>query len=267
MLDFKGKKGIVIGVANERSLCWSITNLLLKQGANVAISCLENTKHRIEKLLQESNQEDNAFVFKCDVSSDDEINAFYEEVKKKFGSIDFIVCAPAFTNKCNLRGKYMDIIRSDFLQTMDISVFALTAICKTFYNIINNGSSILTLSYYGAEKIVKNYNVMGIAKSALEASVRYLAYDLGDKMIRVNSISSGMIKTLASSTIKGFNEMSKLSIKKSVLHNLLSAEDVANLALFLLSDLSKNITAENIHVDCGLNKIGLFLDEKEAEEE
>ena len=263
MLDFKEKKGIVIGVANERSLCWSITELLLKQGAKVAISCLDNTKHRIEKLLQESKQENNAFVIKCDVSSDEEINSFYEEVKKKFGNIDFIVCAPAFTNKCNLRGKYMNITRSDFLQTMDVSVFALTTICKTFYDIINNGASVLTLSYYGAEKIVQNYNVMGVAKSALEASVRYLAYDLGDKMVRVNSISSGAIKTLASSTIKGFNEMSRIGIKNSVLHNLVSAEDVANLALFLLSDMSKNITAENIHVDCGFNKVGLLLDEKD----
>ena len=261
MLDFAEKKGIIIGVANERSLCWSITELLLKQGAKVGISCLDNTKHRIEKLLQESEQENNAFVFKCDVSSDDEIKAFYEEVKKRFGSIDFIVCAPAFTNKCNLRGKYMDITRSDFLQTMDISVFALTTICKTFYDIINDGASVLTLSYYGAEKIVQNYNVMGVAKSALEASVRYLAYDLGERKIRVNSISSGAVKTLASSTIKGFNEMTKISLKKSVLHNLVSAEDVANLALFLLSDLSKSITAENIYVDCGLNKVGIVFEE------
>ena len=173
----EGKKGIIIGVANERSICWGITDGCLKQGAKVAVSYLDITEGRVKGLLEKHENGKNAIAEKCDVSSDESINSFFEFVKKEFGTIDFIVCGPAFCNKDCLKEDYMNVSRADFLQAMDISVFSLTTICKTFEPIMNDGGSVITLSYYGAEKYVKNYNVMGVCKAALEASVRYLESD------------------------------------------------------------------------------------------
>ena len=251
----ENKKGIVIGVANERSLCWGIANACLEQGAKLAISYLDITKGRVEGLVEGKN----AISAKCDCGSDESIAEFFEFVKKELGEIDFIVCAPAFASKEALKGDYMNVSRADFLQAMDISVYSLTAICKTFEPILKDNGSVLTLSYYGAEKIIPNYNVMGVAKSALEASVRYLANDLGKRGIRVNSISAGPVKTLASSAIGEFKKVLTFGEQVSPMKRNITQQDVAGTALYLLSDLSNAITAENIHCDCGLSAVGMFF--------
>ena len=252
---FTGKKGIVIGVANERSICWKIANELIEQGAKIAVSYIDATETRVKNLINQTS----AITYKCDVSSDESLNNFFDFVKQKLNNIDFIVCAPAFTKKQNLSNEYKTISRDDFLETMNISVYSLTAVCNVFSPILNNNGSVLTVSYYGAEKIVPNYNVMGVAKAALESSVRYLSNDLGKRGIRVNSISSGAIKTIASSTIGDFNKILNYGKDSSPLKRNITAEEVAKTALFLLSDMSSGITAENIHVDCGLNAVGLFI--------
>lgn len=257
-MDFSKKKGIVIGVANEKSICWGISKSLIDNGAKLVIGYLEQTESRVKALIEGTN----AISFQCDVSNDDSIINFFNFVKRELGKIDFVVCAPAFTKKQNLCGDYCKITREDFLETMNISVYSLTAICNIFKPIMNDNCSILTLSYYGAEKIVQNYNVMGVAKSALEASVRYLAKDLGSRGIRVNSISAGPIKTLASSAICDFKMMLDYCKNASPLKRNTTQQDIANTALFLISDLSTGITAENIYVDCGLNNVAFYLENK-----
>ena len=265
----KDKKGIIIGVANDRSICWDIAKQLCQNGAKVALGHTDLTADRVKKLADDFNINYPASMasYKCDVSSDDSINSFFDFVKSTFGNIDFIVCAPAFTNKENLKGEYMKISRADFLQTMDVSVYALTAICNTFSSILNDNGSVLTLSYYGAEKIVQNYNIMGVAKSSLEASVRYLASDLGTRGIRVNSISAGAVKTLASSAIGGFRDIIKYGENTAPLKRNITQDEISKTALFLLSDLSSGITAENIHVDCGLNAVGFVTGKQEKDSE
>jgi len=253
----EGKQGVIIGVANERSICWAIARECLEHGARLAVSYLDITESRVKGLIEGQN----AISFKCDCSSDDSINAFAEFVKKEFGNVDFVVCAPAFASKEALKGDYMNVSRADFLQAMDISVFSLTAVSKAFSSIINDGGSILTLSYYGAEKIIPNYNVMGVAKSALEASVRYLANDLGKNDIRVNSISAGPVKTLASSAIGEFKKVLTFGEQVSPMKKNISQQDVGKTALYLLSDLASGVTAENIHCDCGLSAVGMFFTE------
>lgn len=252
------KTGIIIGVANDRSICWDMAKQICRNGARVVLGYTDLTADRVKKLADDFNinYPTSMASYKCDVASDDSINNFFDFVKSTFGKIDFIVCAPAFTNKENLKGEYMKISRADFLQTMDISVYALTAICSKFSSILNDNGSIITLSYYGAEKIVKNYNVMGVAKSALEASVRYLANDLGTRGIRVNSISAGAVKTLASSVIGCFRDLIRYEENKSPLKRNVTIEDITSTTLFLLSDLSSGITAENIHVSCGFSAMG-----------
>jgi len=252
---FKNKNGVIIGVANERSICWGIANELLNKGANLVLSYLDITESRVRGLIEGKN----AFAAKCDCSDDNSINEFFNFVKQKFGEIDFLVCAPAFASKESLKGEYMMVSRKDFLQAMDISVYSLTAVSRIFAPILKNGSSVLTLTYYGSEKIIPNYNVMGVAKAGLEASVRYLANDFGKRGIRVNSISAGPIKTLASSAIGEFKKVLTFGEQVSPMKKNISQQDVANTAVYLLSELASGVTAENIHVDCGLNAVGMFF--------
>ena len=251
----EGKKGVIIGIANERSICWGIAQECLENGAKLAVSYLDITESRVKGLIEGKN----AIASKCDCSSDASINEFLEFVKQEFGNVDFVVCAPAFASKEALKGDYMNVSRADFLQAMDISVFSLTSVSKVFAPIINQGGSILTLSYYGAEKIIPNYNVMGVAKAALEASVRYLANDLGKRGIRVNSISAGPVKTLASSAIGEFKKVLTFGEQVSPMKKNISQQDVGKTALYLISDLSSGVTAENIHCDCGLSSVGMFF--------
>lgn len=257
-MDFSKKNGIIIGVANEKSICWEISRNLINNGAKLVIGYTKQTESRVKALIEGTN----ALSCQCDVSNDESITFFFDFVKKEIGKIDFLVCAPAFTKKQNLIGDYCKITREDFLETMNISVYSLTAICNIFQPIMNDNCSILTLSYYGSTKIVPNYNVMGVAKSALEASVRYLANDLGGRGIRVNSISAGPIKTLASSAISDFRLILEYNKKASPLKRNTTQQDISNTALFLLSDLSAGITAENIYVDCGLNNVAFYLENK-----
>lgn len=261
MIDFKGKKGVVIGIANERSICWGIANEMLDCGAELAVSYLDITESRVKGLIEGKK----AKAYKCDCSSDESINNFFEFVKNEFGEIDFLVCAPAFASKEALKGDYMNVSRADFLQAMDISVYSLTAVARIFSPIIKENGSILTLTYYGSEKIIPNYNVMGVAKAALEASVRYLANDFGTRGIRVNSISAGPVKTLASSAIGEFKKVLTFGEQVSPMKRNISQQDVANTAIYLLSDLASGVTAENIHVDCGLSAVGMFFVEKSDE--
>ena len=263
MIDLTGKNGVIIGVANDRSICWGIADELLKNGAKLAISYLDITESRVKNLIESRN----AVAFKCDCSSDESINDFYEFVKRELGEIDFLVCAPAFASKEALKGEYMNVSRADFLQAMDISVYSLTAVARIFSPIIKDNGGILTLSYYGSEKIIPNYNVMGVAKAALEASVRYLANDLGKRGIRVNSISAGPVKTLASSAIGEFKKVLTFGEQVSPMKRNISQRDIANTAIYLLSDLASGVTAENIHVDCGLSAVGMFFSEKKDENE
>ena len=251
----EGKKGVIIGIANERSICWGIAQECLENGAKLAVSYLDITESRVKGLIEGKN----AIASKCDCSSDASINEFLEFVKQEFGNVDFVVCAPAFASKEALKGDYMNVSRADFLQAMDISVFSLTSVSKVFAPIINQGGSILTLSYYGAEKIIPNYNVMGVAKAALEASVRYLANDLGKRGIRVNSISAGPVKTLASSAIGEFKKVLTFGEQVSPMKKNISQQDVGKTALYLISDLSSGVTAENRHCDCGLSSVGMFF--------
>ena len=251
----EGKKGVIIGIANERSICWGIAQECLENGAKLAVSYLDITESRVKGLIEGKN----AIASKCDCSSDASINEFLEFVKQEFGNVDFVVCAPAFASKEALKGDYMNVNRADFLQAMDISVFSLTSVSKAFATIINQGGSILTLSYYGAEKIIPNYNVMGVAKAALEASVRYLANDFGKRGIRVNSISAGPVKTLASSAIGEFKKVLTFGEQVSPMKKNISQQDVGKTALYLISDLSSGVTAENIHCDCGLSSVGMFF--------
>ncbi len=257
-MDFSQKKGIIIGVANEKSICWEISRNLINNGAKLVLGYTKQTESRVKSLIEGTN----ALSCQCDVSNDESITLFFDFVKREIGKIDFLVCAPAFTKKQNLCGDYCRITREDFLETMNISVYSLTAICNIFHPIMNDNCSILTLSYYGSEKIVPNYNIMGVAKSALEASVRYLANDFGSRGIRVNSISAGPIKTLSSSVIRDFNALLDYARKSAPLKRNTTRQDISNTALFLLSDLSTGITSENIYVDCGLNNVAFYLENK-----
>lgn len=255
MTCLSGKKGVIIGIANERSICWGIADECLKQGAKLAVSYLDITEKRVRGLIEGTD----TVAAKCDVSSDESIIEFFEFVKKELGEIDFMVCGPAFANKEALKGKYYNVSRQDFAQAMDISVYALTAVAKAAEPLMKDGGSILTLTYYGAEKIIPNYNIMGVAKAALEASVRYLANDFGERGIRVNSISAGPVKTLASSAIGEFRKVLGFGEAVSPMKRNITQNDVAKTAIYLLSDLSSGVTAENIHVDCGLSAVGMFF--------
>ena len=252
----EGKKALILGIANNRSIAYGIAKVFHQNGAKIGINYLNE---KFQKKLQPIADELNAEIFeKLDVSSDEEINNFVEKVKKTWGSVDIIVHSIAYANKEYLRDYYYKVDRQSFLQAMDISVYSFTALAREFLPIINEGGSLLTLSYYGAEKVIYNYNVMGVAKAALEASVKYLARDLGElKKVRVNCISAGPIKTLAAAGIARFTEIQKMAEEKSPLKKTVSIEEVGNAALFLCSDLGSGITGEVLHVDAGYNIIGM----------
>lgn len=252
----EGKKALILGIANKRSIAYGIAKVFKENGAEIGINYLNE---KFEKKLQPIAEELNATIFhKLDVSSDEEIEEFFNVVKEKWGSVDIIVHSIAYANKEYLKGYYYPVDRQSFLQAMDISVYSFTAIARQFLPIINENGSLLTISYYGAEKVIYNYNVMGVAKAALEASVKYLARDLGEiKKIRVNAISAGPIKTLAASGIEQFSAIQKMAIERAPLKRAVTIEEVGNSALFLCSDLGSGVTGEILHVDAGYNIIGM----------
>lgn len=247
-----GKKGVVFGVANKWSIAWAISKSLYREGAQIILSYFGE-----EEKVKELAEEINAKIFPCDVSKDEDISKLFEYVGKEFGKIDFIVHSLAFAPREALQGRYIDTSREAFRIALDISAYSLVKIVKEAENYLNDNSSIVTMTYLGSVRAVPNYNVMGVAKAALESSVRYIAYDLGPRGIRCNAISAGPIKTLAARGISGFMSMYEEYPKRSALKRNVSAEEVAETALFLLSNMSSGITGEVIYVDAGYEIMGM----------
>ncbi|MCV3243795.1 enoyl-ACP reductase FabI [Mesorhizobium sp. ZC-5] len=250
-----GKRGLILGVANNRSIAWGIAKACADQGAELALTYQgEAFKKRVEPLAAELR----AYVAgHCDVTESETLDAVFDNVEKKFGKLDFLVHAIAFSDKEELDGRYVETTRDNFLRTMDISVYSFTTVAKRAEKLMADGGSLLTLTYYGAEKVMPHYNVMGVAKAALEASVRYLAVDLGASNIRVNAISAGPIKTLAASGIGDFRYILRWNEYNSPLKRTVTVEEVGDSALYLLSHLSRGVTGEVHHVDSGYHVVGM----------
>ena len=250
-----GKKGLIMGVANNRSIAWGIAKACSNNGAELAFTYQGDAiKKRVTPLAEELNSSN---VFECDVSNKDSIDKTFESLSSLWGGLDFVVHAIGFSNKNELDGRYLDTSEENFLQTLNISCFSFTAIAQRAEKLMKNGGSLLTLTYYGAEKVMPHYNVMGIAKAGLETSVKYLAKDLGSQNIRVNAISAGPIKTLAASGIGDFRYILKWNEYNSPLRRNVSIDEVGGSAVYLISDLSSGVTGEVHHVDSGYNIIGM----------
>ena len=250
-----GKRGLIMGVANDRSIAWGIAQKLAEHGAELAFSYQAEQLERRVRPLAESVGSD--MVLQCDAGDDASIDALFAQIGEKWGSLDFIVHAIAFSDRTELTGKYVNTTRANFQLTLDVSCYTLTAVCQRAMKLMNKGGSIVTLTYYGAERVMPHYNVMGVAKAALEASVRYLSVDLGGQDIRVNAISAGPIKTLAASGIGDFRYILKWNELNSPLKRNVTLEEVGNAGLYLLSDLSRGVTGEVHHVDSGYHTVGM----------
>ncbi len=250
-----GKKGLIMGLANEKSLAWGIAKALGEHGAELAFSYQGDAlKKRVAPLAEQLGSD---FLIDCDVSDMEALDRAFEEIRTRWGRLDFLVHAIGFSDKNELRGKFVDTSLDNFLMTMNISAYSFVAVTRKARELMPEGGSVLTLSYYGAEKVIPHYNVMGIAKAALETSVRYLAMDLGPEKIRVNAISAGPIKTLAASGIGDFRYILKWNEYNSPLRRNVTIEDVGGAALYLLSDLASGVTGEIHHVDAGYNVVGM----------
>ncbi|WP_420587016.1 enoyl-ACP reductase FabI [Ruegeria sp.] len=250
-----GKRGLIMGLANDKSIAWGIARALSEAGAELAFSYQGDAlKKRVDPLAAQLGSE---IVLPCDVSDEASIDALFTSLEEKWGKLDFVVHAIGFSDKNELRGRYVDTSRANFKLTMDVSVYSFTAVMQRAEKMMSEGGSAVTLTYYGAEQVMPHYNVMGVAKAALEASVKYLAEDLGKDGIRVNSISAGPIKTLAASGIGDFRYIMKWNEYNSPLRRNVTIDDVGNSALYLLSDLSSGVTGENLHVDSGYHIVGM----------
>jgi enoyl-[acyl-carrier protein] reductase I len=258
----KGKKGLIMGVANDRSIAWGIAKKLSSEGAEMAFTYQgEALKKRVKPLAESIGS---SILIPCDVTDSISMISTFKKLKDEWGNIDFLVHAIGFSNKDELRGKYYDTSVENFNQTLHISCYSFTEACRLAEPIMNKGGSIITLTYYGSEQVMPHYNVMGVAKAALEASVRYLAVDMGEKNIRVNAISAGPIKTLAASGIGDFRFILKWNELNAPLKRNVNQADVGNSALYFLSDLSSAVTGEIQHVDCGYHTVGMVaVDEAE----
>jgi enoyl-[acyl-carrier protein] reductase I len=251
----KGKRGLVMGVANNRSIAWGIAEALHKAGAELAFTYQGDVfKKRVVPLVEPLKP---AAMIDCDVSNQGSIDAAFAELARVWPSLDFVVHAIGFSDKDQLDGRYVDTTPENFRMTMDISCYSFTAVAQRAEKMMTNGGSMITLTYYGSEKVMPHYNVMGVAKAALEASVRYLAEDLGKKQIRVNAISAGPIKTLAASGIGDFRYILKWNEYNSPLRRNVTIEEVGHSALYLLSDMGKAVTGECLHVDAGYHAVGM----------
>ena len=250
-----GKRGLIMGLANDKSIAWGIARACADAGAELAFSYQgEALMKRVGPLAERLGSD---FVLPCDVNDEDSIDALFAAIKERWGEIDFVVHAIGFSDKNELRGRYVDTTRGNFTMTMDISVYSFTAVMQRAEKLMKEGGSALTLTYYGAEQVMPHYNVMGVAKAALEASVKYLAEDLGKDGIRVNAISAGPIKTLAASGIGDFRYIMKWNEYNSPLRRNVTIDDVGKSALYLLSDLGSGVTGENLHVDAGYHVVGM----------
>ncbi|MEX2618304.1 MAG: enoyl-ACP reductase FabI [Alphaproteobacteria bacterium] len=250
-----GKRGLIMGVANDRSLAWGIARAAAAHGARLAFTFQGDALEKRVRPLAESVHSE--LIMPCDVSDDASIDLVFETIGKEWGDLDFVLHAIAFSDKDELKGKYIGTTRGNFIRTLDISCYSLTSVAQRAVRMMPNGGSLLTLTYYGAERVMPHYNVMGVAKAALEASVKYLAADLGTDGIRVNAISAGPVKTLAASGIGDFRYILKWNELNSPLRRNVGLDEVGNAGMYLLSDLSSGVTGEIHHVDCGYNTIGM----------
>lgn len=251
----QGKRGLIMGVANDKSLAWGIASQLAAQGAEIAFTYQGEALEKRVRPLAESVGSD--VILPCDVTDEASVDAVFDKLAAKWGKIDFVVHAIAYADKNELKGMYVDTSRDNFLRSLDISCYSFTAVAKRAYSMMNEGGSMLSLSYLGAERVMPHYNVMGVAKAALEASIRYLAADLGKFNIRVNSISAGPVKTLAASGIGDFRYILKWNEYNAPLGRNTTLPDVGGAALFLLSDIGSGVTGENLHVDSGYHVVGM----------
>lgn len=264
MMLMKGKKGLIMGLANDHSIAWGIAKALDEAGAELFVSYQNEALEKRVKPLTEQLQNPAELVL-CDVTNSNSVEACFKEIEQKFGKIDFLVHAIAFSDKDQLKGRTIDTTLENFLNTMHISCFSFLEACKNAALIMNEGGSILTLTYIGSERSVPNYNIMGVAKAALEAEVRYAAADLGSLGIRVNAISAGPIKTLASAGIGDFKKMLKYNELTAPLERNVTKEEVGSMALALLSPLSSAVTGEIVHVDAGFHQTAMFNLNKSSE--
>jgi enoyl-[acyl-carrier protein] reductase I len=259
-----GKKGLVLNIANDRSIATYIATHAIAQGATCGFGFLpmdniEKSQRRVRKAMEENGFGD-AFLHPCDVGNDESISAFFAAVAEKFGKIDFLVHSLAFANRDYLKkdpGVFTATPREVFKQALDISAYSLIALTRAASSLMTDGGSVVAMTYLGAEKVIPGYNVMGVAKSALESTARYLAFDLGPRNIRVNSISAGPIKTLSAMAVGGIDEMFAHMERKAPLKRNVEADEVGKTAVYLLSDLSSGVTGETLYVDCGFNTVGL----------
>ena len=251
----EGKRGLIMGLANDKSIAWGIARNLADAGAQLAFSYQGDAlKKRVDPLAAQLGSD---IVLPCDVSDSASIDSLFDDLKERWDSLDFLVHAIGFSDKNELRGRYVDTSRDNFMMTMDISVYSFTAVMQRAEKMMTKGGAALTMTYYGAERIMPHYNVMGVAKAALESSVRYLAEDLGKDGIRVNAISAGPIKTLAASGIGDFRYIMKWNEYNSPLRRNVTIDDVGKSALYLLSDLGSGVTGETHHVDAGYHVVGM----------
>jgi enoyl-[acyl-carrier protein] reductase I len=251
----KGKRGLIMGLANNKSIAWGIAKACHDAGAELAFTYMGDAfKKRVEPLANSINVTN---IYDCDAGDSESLDHVFSEIEAEWGNLDFVVHAIGFSDKEELRGRYVDTSSKNFQMTMNISVYTFTAITQRAEKLMNNGGSILTLTYYGAEQVMPHYNVMGVAKAALEASVKYLAEDLGKDGIRVNAISAGPIKTLAASGIGDFRYILKWNELNSPLRRNVTQDEVGKTAVYLLSDLSSGVTGENLHVDAGYHVVGM----------
>ncbi|MBT4889549.1 MAG: enoyl-ACP reductase FabI [Rhodospirillales bacterium] len=250
-----GKKGLIMGVANERSIAWGISKAAHDQGAELAFTYQGDAlKKRVEPLAASIGS---SMLMECDVTNNDSLKSTFERIEKEWGKLDFVVHAIAFSDKEELKGRYIETSADNFAATMNVSCYSFTQVCQHAEPLMSGGGSILTLTYYGAERVMPHYNVMGVAKAALETSVRYLAEDLGKQNIRVNSMSAGPMKTLAASGIGDFRYILKWNEYNSPLRRNVNMDDIGGAGVYLLSDLSSGVTGETHHVDCGYNIVGM----------
>ena len=250
-----GKRGLIMGLANEKSIAWGIAQACSEAGADMAFSYQgEALKKRVSPLAEKVGSD---FLLECDVSDNSSILKLFAEIEKEWGHLDFLVHAIGFSDKTELRGRYVDTSLENFNMTMNISVYSFTAVARQAEKLMPNGGSMLTLTYYGAEQVMPHYNVMGVAKAALETSVKYLAEDLGKDNIRVNAVSAGPIKTLAASGIGDFRYILKWNELNSPLRRNVTIDDVGKSALYLLSELGSGVTGEVLHVDSGYHIVGM----------
>lgn len=264
-IDLSDKQGLIIGVANQRSIAWAIADILNRAGARMAFSYQgDRLKGTLEKLTSECRD---PLLVPCDVTSDDDLDTLFKEVKDAFGTLDFVIHAVAFAPGTTFEKPFVETTREEWMTAMDVSAYSLVAVAQRAQNLMTEGGSVLTLTYLAAERVVPHYNMMAIAKAALEASVRYLAYDLGAQGVRVNAISAGPLRTIAARSISGFAEMFGEAGAKSMLKRNITQEEVAGLALSLVADsLGSGITGETIFVDAGYHAMGMFLEGSSAEE-